>query len=253
MVKRYTSLPFALIVCSHLYAQTYCAPTFLNGCFGWHSMEIGIGTTNWSSDGTCTNSDHMATTAIMEAGVAVPVTVTNGVWCGVVVWVDLDNNMAFEDNERLFSQYTGGDPNYTYLFEITIPIGTAPGNYRMRIISPWGSDGVTSTNGTGPCGEYQYGNFDDFTATVTAPIGIEENNATSLVVGPNPTAGQFNIRTSGQIQRITVSSVDGRIVWNERNLNTNSASIDLGAQPSGLYTVRCESGNTSNVVRVVKE
>ncbi|MBK9765096.1 MAG: hypothetical protein IPO87_17570 [Flavobacteriales bacterium] len=63
MVKRYTSLPFALIVCSHLYAQTYCAPTFLNGCFGWHSMEIGIGTTNWSSDGTCTNSDHMATTA----------------------------------------------------------------------------------------------------------------------------------------------------------------------------------------------
>ncbi|MBK9765222.1 MAG: hypothetical protein IPO87_18275 [Flavobacteriales bacterium] len=67
----------------------------------------------------------------------------------------------------------------------------------MRIISPWGSDGVASTNGFGPCGEYQYGNFDDFTATVTAPIGIGENNATSLVVGPNPTAGQFSIRTSG--------------------------------------------------------
>jgi len=253
MVKRYTALPFALIVCSQLFAQSYCSPTFSNGCSGWHSMEIGIGTTNWASDGTCTNSDHTATMVPMEAGVPVPVTVTNGVWCGVAVWVDLNNNLAFEDNERLFSQYTGGDPNYTYLFAITIPNGTAPGNYRMRIISPWGSDGVASTNGSGPCGEYQYGNFDDFTATVTAPIGIEENNATSMILGPNPTTGQLNLRTAEPLQRITVSSVDGRVILDQRSPNTNSAIIDLSAQPTGLYNVRCESGNASEVVRVVKE
>ncbi|MBK9765221.1 MAG: T9SS type A sorting domain-containing protein [Flavobacteriales bacterium] len=70
---------------------------------------------------------------------------------------------------------------------------------------------------------------------------------------PQPYRGTVQHTDQRAIQLITVSSVDGRIVWNERNLNTNSASIDLDAQPSGLYTVRCESGNTSNVVRVVKD
>lgn len=253
MVKRYTALPFALIVCSHLFAQNYCSPTFFNGCSGWHSMDISIGMMEWSSDGNCNSYDHTATSVIMQPGVAVPMTVTSGNWCGVAVWMDMNNNLAFEENEGLHHEYVGGDPSYTYNFTITIPLGTAPGSYRMRIISPWGSDGLASTNGSGPCGAYEYGNFDDFTAQILGPDGIEERNASPLVVGPNPTTGQLSVRTDEALQRITVSSIDGRIVFDERITNANKVTLDLGAQPAGLYNVRCENRNTSQVVRVVKE
>jgi hypothetical protein len=216
-------------------------------------MSITIGDTEWVSDGDCQNADHTALVVDMEAGVPVPMSVTNGVWCGTAVWVDLDNDLSFDDSERLYSQYTGGAPSYTYNFTITIPGGTPAGNYRMRVISPWGSDGVVSGNGTGPCGAYQYGNYDDFTVNVTAFTGVQETNATPLVLAPNPTTGRFSIRAAAPIQRITVSGVDGRIVSDQLGLNTTLAVLDLSHRSAGLYTVRCDLANGTQVLRVVKD
>ena len=101
-----------------------------------------------------------------------------GVWCGAAVWVDFDNSYSFEDTENLYYIYVGGDPSYTYDFTIPVPAGTPTGSYRLRVVTPWGSDGFLSsnTNGYGPCGDYQYGNFIDFTLNVIGATGIDQLN-----------------------------------------------------------------------------
>jgi hypothetical protein len=125
-------------------------------------------------------------------------TVTNGVYCGCSVWVDLNSDGDFDDlDENLYSLYTANATN-TYNFNITIPAATPNGLYRMRVIASWGADGVTvGANGYGACGAYQYGNYDDFTLNVggvapcAAPTGLAANSITSsgATISWNATAG----------------------------------------------------------------
>jgi len=122
-------------------------------------------------------------------------TVVNGDWCGCAVWVDLNNDNDFDDaGENLYTIYTANALN-TYSFNITVPSGTSNGLHQMRVIACWGSDGVTvSPNGYGPCGTYQYGNYDDFTLNVGGapvclpPTGLNATALTSLSATANWTA-----------------------------------------------------------------
>lgn len=253
MLKRYSFLSLILIAPVVALAQAYCVPTFDNGCFNWQSMNISMGGIDWESDGTCTNFDHTATVITVGAGTTSPMVVENGVWCGVSVWVDLNSNFSFEPYELLFNEYNGNEPSRVHEFEITVPAVTPTGDYRLRVISHWGSDGVTSDNGTGPCGPYSYGNYDEFTLHVENTISIAENAVAPLIVGPNPTSGQFSVRSEIGMERVTVSSIDGRIVVDQRAANTKNAILDLSAQPAGIYQMRCESEKATQVVRVVKE
>ena len=200
MRTRYATLLFTIGLASTALAQSYCSPTFANGCFVWRNLTIYLGDINWDIGSTdCSVSDYTAMSTTVYAGQPVDMTVINGNWCGCAVWVDLDNSSSFEDSENLYFSYVGGDPSYTYDFPITIPASTPTGSYRMRVIAPWGSDGFlsTNTNGYGPCGAFQYGNFDDLTLNVIGTTGIADapNNA-PLSVGPNPTSGEvaLNVR-----------------------------------------------------------
>lgn len=188
-------------------------------------------------------------------------TVENGVWCGCAVWVDLDNNEAFEEEENLYYQYVGGDPSYVYEFVITIPEGTSSGAHRMRVISPWGSDGFlsTNTNGFGPCGAYQYGNFDDFTINVTGSgIGMDELRKANahLTASPNPTQGLVTVTMddAAPVDRIAVWSTDGRLVQQKSFAErTVSAQVDLCELPIGMYMVQCFSESGVRTLQVARQ
>jgi hypothetical protein len=242
-------LPFSSAV-----AQNYCEPTFVNGCFSWQNQVIAIGTIDWTSI-DCTISDYTDMVTDITPGVPTAMTVTNGNWCGCAVWVDLDQSSSFDTTEVLFTQY-GGSEVHDYDFDITIPANTPPGLYRMRVIAPWGSDGVSpGANGYGACGAYQYGNFDDFTLNVTGPESIAEAHASPVAVGPNPTEGLITIDTKaiGAVQRLIVWSADGRRMM-ERSIASNAGQVqaDLSGLPSGLYTLQFVATNATYTAQVVK-
>ncbi|HMC97349.1 MAG TPA: hypothetical protein VKG92_06850, partial [Flavobacteriales bacterium] len=51
------------------HGQSYCSPIFPNGCFGWHSQSISIGSLDWVFDGIdCTASDYTNLSATVNAG-----------------------------------------------------------------------------------------------------------------------------------------------------------------------------------------
>ena len=74
-------------------------------------------------------------------------------------------------------------------------------------------------------------------------VGIGENNAVSLELFPNPTNGLVNINISAnQFNNADLRVIDaiGKEVYQKGNLNidgTYSTTIDLSAQPQGIYFV----------------
>ena len=236
----------------------YCSPSFPFGCFSWNNQSISIGSLDWVYDGVdCTTSDFTNLSATVNAGDMVPVNVVSGAWTGCAVWVDFDNSYSFEDSENLYYIYAGGDPSYTYEFVIAVPQSTPTGSYRIRVIGPWGSDGFLSsnTNGFGPCGDYQYGNFQDFTLNVIGSTGIATNETSAVTTSPNPTNGLITLSNTGApVERIDVRSTDGRLVQQQAfSAASEKLQVDLGALPNGTYLLQCFSNDGTHTVRAVKE
>lgn len=106
------------------------------------------------------------------------------------IWVDWNNDKDFLDaGEKVFAS---GSSQAFFSGSITIPTGTLPGNYRMRIRSAFFNDNPTS------CGTYSNGGeTEDYTFTVfgstctTIPMalvatGITATSATVSWTAPNP-------------------------------------------------------------------
>ncbi len=232
----------------------YCSPNFAFGCFSWHNQSIDIGSINWTPGADdCTVSDYTSLSTTVNAGDNVPMTVVNGVWSGCAVWVDLDNSSSFEDSENLYYVYVGGDPSYTYNFNITIPSGTPTGSYRMRVIGPWGSDGFsnTNTNGYGPCGDFQYGNFTDLTLNVVGSTGMVEANADqNLTISTDRSGSRVTISAGTAIGDMTIIDAQGRMVEQHRAVG-DLYTLDTQAWVKGVYFVRVQNEGPAVVRRFV--
>ena len=257
MKNLYTFFLSLVLSASAASAQSYCSPTFSNGCFSWTNLSISLGSLNWTNS-DCNISDYTGLGTPVTAGTPTAMTVVSGAWTGCAVWVDLNNDFTFQDTENLYYAYVGGSPSYTYSFNITVPANTPTGTYRMRVIAPWGSDGFldTNTNGYGPCGIFQYGNFDDFTLNVSGTTGVGELTSASLLASPNPTTGTVWLGSDGKspVQHIVVRAVDGRMVQDlSISASHGRVQLDLSALPDGMYMLECMSSATSHTVRVIKQ
>ena len=80
---------------------------------------------------------------------------------GVNIWIDYNNDLEFEESEKVFSL---ANANATKTGAITIPVDTPVGEYRMRVRAQWGS-----TVNPPACGNVNYGSTLDFTLNVVEP------------------------------------------------------------------------------------
>jgi hypothetical protein len=109
------------------------------------------------------NYTHLVATG--TAGETYPISVTVGSgWAyeSVSVWVDYNNNFVFEQNEFT---YIGTGSGSNVVGEITIPAGTADGQYRMRVRVAAVGEGSATWDMA--CDETQgYGETEDYTLQV---------------------------------------------------------------------------------------
>lgn len=86
-------------------------------------------------------------------------------------------------------------------------------------------------------------NSANHTVSVVNCVGVGENKALGLELFPNPTTGLLNINISAhQFNNADLKIIDaiGKEVYHQNNLTidgTYSATIDLSAQPQGIYFV----------------
>ncbi len=83
-----------------------------------------------------------------------------GPTCGFAVWIDWNNNLIFETTERVYNT-TGYVTSTTGSF--TVPLGTANGAYRMRVVTDY-----NNSNPTNPCSALSRGEYVDFTFNVVS-------------------------------------------------------------------------------------
>jgi membrane carboxypeptidase/penicillin-binding protein PbpC len=108
---------------------------------------------------------------------------------------------------------------------------TTNGNYRVR---------VTDANG---CTSFSSG-------YPVNTVGINDINSAAVSLYPNPVSETLQIAYATPV-RVVVSTVDGRIVADERNVN----SVNMAGNAAGVYmvTVYSASGDRLLVQKVVKQ
>jgi len=218
-----------------VFGQNFCSPVFALGCFNWNTQYVSVSNLSFTIGSDCMIWDNTSDTAKVNAGSNYNMTISNGSWCGAGVWIDYNNDNSFDTSENVFHQYTANQMN-TYSFNFTIPSSIASGNYRMRVISGWGTDcfSPSSTNGFGPCGSYQYGNYNDFTISVSNTTSIEwivlDDDKT---IYPNPVSFELNI-SNRDVNEINIFNLNGKLLLSEKN---PSQKINVSEIPKGSYFI----------------
>ncbi|MCE3297304.1 MAG: hypothetical protein K0R65_3018 [Crocinitomicaceae bacterium] len=226
-----------------------CAPTFANGCFTWNTKSVELATLNWTFDEVdCLISDYTSMNTVITAGTETPMLISAGNWCGVSVWVDFNKDYQFDDSENLFHEGNGSTEVNIFDFNINIPETTINGNYTMRVISSWGSDGFTpGANGSGGCGDYQYGNYVDFSIQVTGgqfPLSLEEKQP-GLSLHPNPANDKLTIDNNGLTGSVyEIYSLDGTKVSSGK-IASDKHEVTVASLEAGVYFLKLENGMES--------
>lgn len=99
-------------------------------------------------------------------------------------------------------------------------------------------------------------NMDSTMIVVESCVGIDENGTLSGVnIYPNPTSNNLTIELgvlSTEVN-LTLTSVEGKIVYQENNVSDNKVSVDMSSNSKGIYFLRVEANNQYKVYKVVKE
>ncbi len=243
-MKKWIYLSAFLSLAGFSFSQL-CTPTFVNGCFSWNTKSVQVGSINWTFDEMdCSVSDYTNLNTTIVAGNDIPFSASAGNWCGFSVWVDFDKDNQLDDSENLYHEGNGNTEVYAFDFDINIPQTTINGVYTMRVISSWGSDGYTpGANGSGGCGDYQYGNYIDFSITVTGgqfPLAVNETEI-SLGLAPNPVNESLSIEGQNLAgEQYSIFSAEGSQIAGGR-LQEGKQEISTSALKSGIYFLQLEN------------
>lgn len=88
---------------------------------------------------------------------------------------------------------------------------------------------------------------------------VELNNNLQIVVSPNPSEGVFNLNikgTDGGPMQYAIYDASGRMIKSAGGINWaggHTEQIDLGECAQGIYQLRISIGNSTNVLRLVKQ
>jgi hypothetical protein len=161
---------FLVILWAGAQAQApYCTPTYTTGCtYGDGLVLFQLGTINQTV--ACNGSpnawyhDWTASSTTIQTGIATSLTIQAGYSSTYVsVWIDYNNNNAFDGNEIVVTGFNCAYSYTNYTTTFTVPAGTPLGNHRLRFRTQWlGAP-------TGPCTSISYGNSADFTANLILP------------------------------------------------------------------------------------
>ena len=179
------------------------------------------------------------------------------------IWIDFNDNNAFEADEVIANGITGGTPNTNTSFTVDFASidGVTTGTHLMRVR---GADENFGTGDTSdPCDDLQFGRTNDFTANISGEIlGTEDGlfAATDLEVhslGNDQFEVLFNNTTSFSDKLpITVYNTLGQTLAYYTVDNTGngfSRTIDMSFVSSGVYFVKVGTDDLNKVKRIIVE
>lgn len=106
------------------------------------------------------------------------------------------------------------------------------------------------------CTSDEYGEalyYYTFTPPTTPPtthIG-EKETSTSIKIGPNPVENYITIESPVAIRNVEISDIAGRTVDQIKNINTNQYNVIFSNRKAGVYFVKIELNDGSNMIKKI--
>lgn len=219
----------------------YCSPSFSSGCNNWRTLNVNVGQFSWSQETAddCQTSDFLLDTIRVNPGMSYTMEITNANWCGTGVWIDFGQDFGFDTSDNVFRMYEANETNI-YQFTLTIPELQDLGNYRLRVITGWGTDCYSpSNNGFGPCGDYEYGNFQDFMLKVSLPTLNSEIHTlkSNYTISRKEEEIRVNFHPAEFMpSELTLFSMLGKRLETYQ-IVLDTCYIDTSALPNGIYMI----------------
>ncbi|MCC6541679.1 MAG: S8 family serine peptidase [Flavobacteriales bacterium] len=149
------------------------------------------------------------------------------------VWVDLDQNGAFDAPDELLFD-SGVADNEPAQGSIQIPANTGVGTSRMRVIMQY------SAAPGPPCSaSFDYGEVEDYCITFATNTGMaveEIPTSEGLLLYPQPASSQVTVRCAMGPGELTVLDATGRVVRNARMIG-NTHLLETADLASGTYAL----------------
>jgi len=79
-------------------------------------------------------------------------------------------------------------------------------------------------------------------------LSVNKSNKLEVVLYPNPVQNSFQIKTSEEIERVQIFSIDGK----EVAYFGSKSEYNISKLPAGIYFVRIHSNKGENIQRIVK-
>lgn len=232
--------PYTLTIVS-TFPTAYCEANTVE-CDEYIARVV-IGGIDNSTD--CTQggiADHTAISTSIERTQALPIVVYNGPISygedSVAVWVDWDQDFGFCGPNEHFT-LTSSDDGITYMGNITAPADAVLGNTRMRVRMVYSAPPQA-------CGASEFGEVEDYTLVVSVISGIQEPIGAEWGLFPNPSDGNFSLRTAGIDVKVDIELLDamGRMIHQEQRTSKSGGSLTVNGAAflsPGVYVVRVTS------------
>jgi len=167
------------------------------------------------------------------------------------VWIDLNQDGDFVDaGEEVFALPSVASGWITG--SLTIPVGTLPGNYRLRVAMNGSSADYTLTPGV----DFAYGEVQDYIVNIensfNKTLDIDETSIVEINVYPNPVMDMLNVKVNTKVGKITIYSASGMVMY-EDEIFSETTQINSSNWTSGMYIVVVDHNSGREVLKVLKK
>jgi len=221
----------------------YCCPTancsFSDGFTGFSLGQIDNMNNGCSPNGYGDFTDMSTELAVGETyTVEWETGYDNQLAC---LWIDLDSDMAFEQEELLIADFNLINSGQVYSTNFTLPENLVAGEKRMRIRANW------QESATDPCLTFSYGETEDYTVVISS----------GSYMMPSFIAGETEVCEGGEVQ-FTDNSVGDITAWSWGFPGANPATSTeqnpmVIYENPGVYDVTLTVSNDLNSQSVTYE
>ncbi len=176
-----------------------------------------------------------------------------------VIWIDFNDNFVFEPTEIIeFGNVATANSDFPFTVDLSVIPGLATGDHLMRVR---GEDTDQAGNVLDPCDDLAFGRTNDYTASVSGVLGVEEQaikNSDLIISSTDKNNFEIvlnNTEITGDLN-IEVHNIMGQLLVSNMIRNTGGTfnySLDMSYVPAGVYLVRVGNGKYGKVKRIVVE
>jgi serine protease len=171
---------------------------------------------------------------------------------GARVWIDFNQDGDFNDAGEQIVEIKSFTNSKTINF--TVPAAVVEGVTRLRVAMKY----LGFTNPLPmPCENFSGGEVEDYCIKIEKANATHELPQSAINVFPNPFNNYFSITNkdhTNKLKRLTLLSVDGRLIWQKTldGLDSDAVVNDLPPLSMGVFILKIETDKGLFAVKIVK-